>query len=161
MSAPYTALSTHPTSCHNRCCSWRRETRARMRPHSPCLVRINTLCDRCLPTTPSSFLAHALMPRRPSHNADSFLCSTQRHTTLRVMCTYLLSGAFAHSGSLFARPDPTTFAHHPRWQDSLNPTINTTYTGERQRVSAPCPSPNRARTRVVLSFAHIHARLHR
>ena len=50
-----------------------------------------------------------------------------------------------------------TFARPPLWQDVLNkPTINTTSTGERQRVSTPCPSPNRALRVYACVCCHLH-----
>ena len=50
-----------------------------------------------------------------------------------------------------------TFARPPLWQDVLNkPTINTTSTGERQRVSTPCPFPNRALRVYACVCCHLH-----
>jgi len=88
---------------------------------------------------PSSFLVPALVPRRLSHNAASSLRSTQRHPALLVVCVYLLSGAFAHSGSSLARPDPINPPSHAqkRWQDVLNKPTSTQHPQVRDSACPP------------------------
>jgi len=124
-----------------------------------CLLRIDSCVIGVLPTNhPSSFLAPALLQRRLSHNAASSLRSTQRHPTLRVVCAYLLSGAFAHSGSSLAHPDPSTHLRTPLTVAGRAQPDNQhrTSTGERQCVFTPCPSPNRALRVYACMCCHLH-----
>jgi hypothetical protein len=74
-----------------------------------------------------------------------------------VLLALLLTLDWKHGPHFLVLTHQATFARPPRWQDVLNkPAINTTSTGERQRVSTPCPSPNRALRVYACVCCHLH-----